>query len=149
MAVFDYIIDQFILKGVNEGLSGNVIQRALQTAGLGVRRADLQARIRELTNVPIKASVLKYIPNGSYASPNTLTQAGSYQSKNYFYRLQLTMKDDETGEITLNYYNISSDEELTIGEAKDIANEKYQKGTSGSNQTIISTVVTSVQSKLI
>lgn len=127
MAIFDFITDQFILSGLRQGLSGNAIQKALTANGLGVRRADLQGRIRELTSAVRNASVLKYVNKSSYPTTALYTKGGSYQSKQYLYSVRIELTDPETGETSIRYQNISSAKELTIGEAEDVATQNLLK----------------------
>lgn len=124
MAAFDYIIDQFISKGLSQNLTGNAIQKALQDAGLGVRRQDLQSRIRELQNVPQRASVLRFVPNSKMPSAAQFTEGGNYMKNNYLYHVRIDAVDNNTGENLTWYQMISSNSLITPGEAKSTAIER-------------------------
>lgn len=122
MPAFEWITDQFILKGVNQGLSANTIQRMLTAQGLGVRRTDLLARVRQLKDVPQKASLLRYVNNDKYPTSNLLTPGGNYQQHNYVYHVRFDVYGSALpGESDTLYQIVSSDVPLTVGEAKSIA----------------------------
>lgn len=144
MDPFSFIIDQFIGKGIAEGLSANAIQTALSAAGLGIRRTDLLARVRELSNVPQQASVLKYLPNGARPSQANITKGGSFQNKPYLSTVELKLYNEDTGEYFTYYRNISSNDLMTAGELKQAASDVLNERLATSNISLQSSYVTSV-----
>lgn len=144
MATFSFIIDQFIGKGIAEGLSANAIQAALQANNLGVRRTDLLQRVRELSNVPAQASVLKFLPNGARPSQANITKGGSFQNKPYLSTVELKLFNEDTGEYFTYYRQISSNDLLTAGELKEAASDVLNERLATSNVSIQSSYVTSV-----
>lgn len=136
MAIFDFITDQFILKGITQGLSGNAIQKALTANGLGVRRTDLLSRIAQLSNVPQRASVLRFVPNGAYPGQDLFTVGGSYQTKPYLYTVRMDVVDNVTGERRTMWRQISSSDVLTPGEAKEAAEDNISTADSNHDVTV-------------
>ena len=144
MAVFDFIIDSFITKGISEGLSANAIQAALSANNLGVRRTDLLARIRELGNIPARASVLKYLPNAAKPSKANITLGGNYQTKPYLSSVDINLYNPDTGEYFTLYRKISSNTLLSAGQLKELAQGQLLDKLASSNLEVKSSYITTV-----
>jgi hypothetical protein len=103
------------------GLSGNAIQRELSSLGLGVRRIELQAVLRDMRGASLAADRLKFVRHDRLPDPSRLAPAVWHQLRELSFKVRVQGYSPVTGEQESRYFNVSSDSLLTRGDIEGIA----------------------------
>ena len=111
----------FIRSGVERGLSGNAIQSELTAAGIGVRRTEVQAAIRGITDAKLAADHLKYIRPDFRPDPLRIPFAKTKILREYSYLAEIKGYNPERGQQETRHYYIASNESMSRNEIESVA----------------------------
>jgi len=107
-----------IRSSASSGLSANDTLDALKAAGLGYRRTNFLADYRMYTSALVKKDRIKYVRKDYRPSAELFTETYGIQRTKYRYQIDVDVFNKTTGEPFVMSTNVSSDVQLTIGEAE-------------------------------
>lgn len=111
----------FIESAVAAGTSANVLQNSLAAAGIGVRRQDLLAAIRDIKGAQAAADRLKFIRSDFRPQPSNLPHAVTRQLRDYSFRVRVTGTNLMSGQTEIRTFNVSTNDLLSRDEIESIA----------------------------
>lgn len=133
------------LKKLSETeLSANAIINTLKGTGAAVNRQNGLAAIRELRGVIDTRPYVKSVNYNAQLNPDRLPYALTRQLRQYSYRAELTVLDQDTGETHIVVRNLSSTELLTKQQALDALEDMIFADTSTSGVEYIDAAITEV-----
>jgi len=108
----------YISHGVAAGLSGDQIQSALSSAGLGVRRQNLLGVIRVMRSQTAATQTIRGSKAASFVPPNLLTPTLGFPRNVYQYKYSVTGLDPLTGETRTQFVIVGSDTPMKLADAE-------------------------------
>jgi len=119
----------YVRAGLVRGESGASIIRQARAAGIGFRTQQMQGALRFGRQEQAIARSFQFTRGDRRPAYQRLTvyDIGVPQNK-YAIRYQVTVKDNDTGEITTRDITLGIDEEYTIDELHNLAAATYEAG---------------------
>ncbi|MEM1726592.1 MAG: hypothetical protein QXH85_05690 [Candidatus Bathyarchaeia archaeon] len=116
--VFNYLI-----KGIQEGLSGTEIMRVLREHGLGYRLSDFYNDLRILKGETLKWDTMKYVPRDKMISERLYTPTLRGGERKFLTVFEATVYDPSTGERFTTYVSVGHDTPMRRIELEEEARE--------------------------
>jgi len=111
----------YISHGVSAGLSGDQIQAALSSAGMGVRRQTLLGVVKLLRGQASAAQTIRGSKAASFVPPDLFTPAAGFTRNVYQYKFLISGEHAATGGQTIQYITVGSDSPMTLQQAEEQA----------------------------
>ena len=118
----------YISHGVAAGLSGDQIQAALSSAGMGVRRQTLLGVVKLLRGQASAAQTIRGSKAASFIPPDLLTPSAGFTRNVYQYKFVMSGEHAVTGEQTSRYIIVGNDSPMTLQQAEEQAYQTIAEG---------------------
>lgn len=98
----------YVVHAVTAGLSANAIGRALEEAGMGVRRASLLSVVRAVRETIVGAEVQRGLEGDTLPSPSLFQGSLTFMRRPYAYVVEVNGINTLTGKRTKRHITVSS-----------------------------------------
>jgi len=113
----------YLLKGIQEGLSGTEIMRILREHGLGYRLSDFYNDLRILKGETMKWETMKYVPKEKVISERLYTPTLKAGERKFLTVFEAIVYDPLTGERFTTYVSVGHDAPMKRAELEEEARE--------------------------
>ena len=111
----------FLHSAASRGLTGDALQAALASEGLGYRRTTMLADYRLVKELPAAAEPLRSIRRDRQPDPSRFPAALTRLLREYSYVVRVSGSDARTGQAGSRYVTVSSSALLTLAEVEEDA----------------------------
>lgn len=117
-----------IQKGVTDGLSGNVIQRKLQDAGLGLRRSTVRDLVAAERNIQRVGTSFSNLPKDKPIDPSRLPTAITTIRREYSFTAKVSGYLVSSGKPFVQHVTVTSDKPMSPRQIEEEAAAAVQAG---------------------
>lgn len=119
---------QFLVKGIQEGLSGTEIMKILREKGLGYRLQDFYNDLRILKGEIQKWDTMRFVPKEKIISERLYTPTTSPLPTKFSTIFRIDYYDPETGKKNSSYITIHHDTPMRRQDLEEMAMKTFLEG---------------------
>lgn len=114
---------------IRQGLGANASIQAFRNLGMkGFKRTDMLAMFRQQSGIAKMTDVFKFIRKDRLPSRDSMVMSSTTMKREYLYKMQLDVFDDEGNLIDTRHTSLMNDELMTPQDLEDAAFDAMQEG---------------------
>ncbi|MEM4979010.1 MAG: hypothetical protein QXZ58_08320 [Candidatus Nezhaarchaeales archaeon] len=121
----------FLIKGIQEGLSGTEIMHILRQHGLGYRLSDFYNDLRVLKGETLRWDTMKYVPRDKSISERLYTPTTTTGPTRFVTVFEAKIQDTITGEVYTTYLSVNHDYPMRRSELEEQAESTLHQNPEG------------------